>query len=83
MVNVLRQPGDAVQAGVELAGRVAANPPRGVAEALRVARLAATADEGRLWAETTKAVERILDTEDVAEGVRAFIEKREPRWTGR
>jgi enoyl-CoA hydratase/carnithine racemase len=43
--------------------------------------LAAGDDVG--WPATERATDRIRVSEDMHEGVRAFLERREPNWLGR
>lgn len=72
-----------VQAALELAGRIAAMPPVAV-----MAAKAAVNRAEELPLEAGLEFERrnfylLFDTEDQAEGMAAFVEKRAPRWQGR
>ena len=72
-----------VQAALELAGRIAAMPPVAV-----IAAKAAVNRAEELSLEAGLEFERrsfylLFDTEDQAEGMAAFTEKRPPRWKGR
>ena len=56
--------------------------------ALRVAKRALRLSEETAFGETLEEMERLyledlMKTEDAAEGIRAFMEKREPRWKDR
>jgi len=72
-----------VDAALELAARIAALPPLAV-RAAKAAVLAA--DEAGLragLAAEREAFFRLFDTQDQAEGMAAFTEKRPPTWSGR
>lgn len=83
LVNHVSAQGEAVAEAIALAGRINGNAPIAVRESLAVARKAYDLDDDALFALGLEAQERIKTTEDFAEGPRAFIEKRAPRWTGR
>jgi enoyl-CoA hydratase len=77
-------PADAtVDAALELAARIATMPPLAVRAAKSAVR---DADEGSLrdgLAREREAFFRLFDTEDQAEGMSAFTDKRPPVWSGR
>lgn len=68
---------------LELAEKIAANPPLAVAALKRGLRRALDPDwhEFGAWVSTTLG--ELFATEDHREGVRSFLEKREPRYVGR
>jgi len=83
MVNKV-VPADQVMAeALALAARIEANAPLAVQASLRVLNQAFDLTEAELYQESGRAFLSLLDTEDFAEGPRAFIEKRPPTWTGR
>jgi len=82
-VNVLTEPGAALAGAIELADQICDNAPRAVREALAVSALVSRGDEADLWVQSDAAHERLLQTEDVAEGIAAFFERRDPIWRDR
>ena len=71
------------RAGVMPAAAICDNAPLAVRENLAVARRATELEGAALRAMSTGALDRLSSTEDFAEGPRAFVEKRPPRWQGR
>ena len=68
---------------VEIAHRVAAQAPLGVQGTLANARAARAAGEQAGVAHLRQSLPGILASEDAAEGVRSFVERRAGRFTGR
>jgi enoyl-CoA hydratase/carnithine racemase len=62
---------------------VCANAPLAVREALVLANEEINGDETASWERSHAAHGRLLDSEDVKEGIGAFFERRSPQWTGR
>lgn len=83
LVNQLAPTGRVVAQAVALAGRITRNAPVAVRESLRLMRAAYDHAEDELRALSKAVGERVRMSEDYREGPLAFIEKREPRWTGR
>jgi enoyl-CoA hydratase len=79
LVNRLCPAGAAVDVALELAAAVAANAPLAVAASRRLM----LESEEELWALTEAENAKIVETDDVREGVLAFVEKRAPVWSGR
>jgi enoyl-CoA hydratase/carnithine racemase len=82
-VNVLTEPGEAVAEARALAGRICANGPVAVRASMVALEQVATADDDAGWAATEAAVIVARESADAAEGVRSFLEKRPPVWSGR
>jgi enoyl-CoA hydratase len=83
LVNVIAEPGRAVAQALELAARVCAVGPVAARASLRALERTLTEHDGTGWSATADAITAIGESEDTAEGVRAFFERREPEWTGR
>lgn len=83
MVNVLSEPGEAVDKAVELAELICQNAPLAVRESLAVMKETVQADDEAAFARSTEAMMNLAGTEDFWEGPKAFIEKRAPVWQGK
>ncbi|MCW2957906.1 MAG: paaG [Solirubrobacterales bacterium] len=83
LVNRLCAPGEALDAALALAGEIAANGPLAVRLAREVLLEACDGDTTAFWASNDAANERIMASEDVKEGVLAFVEKRPALFMGR
>jgi enoyl-CoA hydratase/carnithine racemase len=83
LVNVVAEPGGALGAALALADRICAAAPVGVRASLRALEATVAEQDGLGWDASTAATEAIAGSDDMSEGVLAFFEKREPRWTGR
>ena len=82
LVNVLADAGEVVPTAVRLAERITANAPLAVSETRRLMLSTPYEPDEVGYAASRGAMKRILATKDAAEGVRAFVEKRAPNWTG-
>jgi enoyl-CoA hydratase len=83
LVNVLCEPGEALDRARELAMRIQANAPVAVRESRRVVYEAMNQDEETGWSLSAKAMAVAMSSEDMKEGLTAFIEKRPPNWAGK
>lgn len=83
LVNRLVEPGRAVDEARALAAKICEAAPLAVWESRKVVLAAAYADDDTLKKMTDKAMGRVMSSEDIKEGLTAFIEKRPPNWTGR
>lgn len=82
-VNRVVVKGTALAEAVALAEQIAANAPVSVQQTLQAVDgvLSGTDDEG--WSATAHGVAEVMASDDMKEGVAAFLEKRVPQWTGR
>jgi enoyl-CoA hydratase len=82
LANVVTEPGGALDAAIELAGRIADNGPLGVAASKAILRDQATWDEAEFWVRQDAISGPVLESEDAKEGATAFKERRPPVWSG-
>jgi enoyl-CoA hydratase len=82
-VAVLTEPGEALEAALALGQRIAVNAPLAVQRSLAEASAALIERDAELWRRSRAAMDDILQTDDAAEGPRAFLEHRDPVWSGR
>ena len=83
IVNVVTEPGGALDAAVALAERIVANAPTSIRATLEALDAVYAADEQVGWDATDAAKHMVLNGEDHAEGIAAFFERRAPNWPGR
>ena len=83
LVNAVVPADDVLAAANRLAERISANAPLAVQASRRVLTQAFDSTEEELYRLSGQAIASLVDTDDYAEGPRAFIEKRSPVWTGR
>lgn len=81
-VNVLTEPGGALQAAVALADRICLCAPISVHQSLGALERINSAQDAEAWGITGDAVAATLSSRDTAEGISAFFERRKPEWTG-
>ena len=83
LVSRLTEPGAAMDEARRLAEQITAAAPLAVRASRRVVLAAATEDDETLVRMTNEAMAEVMRSEDLQEGLTAFIEKRPPRWQAR
>ncbi len=83
LVNRLSEPGAALADARGLAEQIIQNSPVAVQYSLAAARIGADLPDGAGRAVVADWMALLRKTEDFREGPRAFVEKRDPVWTGR
>lgn len=83
LVNMITEPGGAVAGALALAAKIASNAPLSVQACVDAVGSIIGAGDELGWERTEAAMASISESTDVQEGVRAFLEKRPPVWTGR
>ena len=82
-VNLVTDPGGALAAAIDLANRVTENAPLAVREALAVVNAQISGNEEPSWERSDAAHARLMASQDVREGVEAFLSRRSPHWQAR
>ncbi len=83
LVNEICEPGEALPCALALADTINANSPVAARLALQAVDRIVAADDDEAWAISREYRDKVMASEDSKEGVAAFFERREPRWTGR
>jgi enoyl-CoA hydratase/carnithine racemase len=83
LASELAPKGEALARSIAIADKIAKMPPLAVQAIREVVRLGADAPLDTALALERRAFERLFDTDDQKEGMRAFLEKRAPVYQGR
>ena len=83
LVQELCEPGQQVERALKIAQTIARQAPLGVRGTLRSARVALEMGPAAALAPMLADTRAIMTSEDAAEGLRSFVERREARFTGR
>ena len=83
MINYIVEPAELETETRKLAERLRAAPAISLAAAKQAVYMSQTAEMEDMLRFETEAQLRCFESEDGREGVRAFLEKREPKFTGR
>lgn len=82
LVNRVVPPGEVLEAALALAARIARNGPLALRATKQLVRTAVT-DAARARELQAEWQPRVFGSEDAREGATAFVERRDPVWTGR
>ncbi|OBG96823.1 enoyl-CoA hydratase [Mycobacterium sp. E136] len=82
MVNVLAEPGQALEAAIAFAEKITANGPLAVAATKRIIVESRDWNSQEMWKKQVEIFGPVFMSNDAKEGAIAFAEKRAPKWTG-
>jgi enoyl-CoA hydratase/carnithine racemase len=82
LVNQVVPPEQVLDAGIAMAERIARNGPLGLQATKELVRLAVT-DMPKAREKQAEWQPKVFGSEDAKEGATAFIERRDPVWSGR
>ena len=83
LLTSLTEPGEALDAALALADRIAENAPLAVVASKTLVRAASMGiEEDKLWEMQIPLQKKVFSSNDAKEGPVAFAEKRAPNWTG-
>jgi enoyl-CoA hydratase len=83
LVSRLTEPGEAMTEALALAEKICTSAPMAVQASRKVVLAAAYESDATLIAMTNEKMAAVMASEDIKEGLMAFIEKRAPKWKGR
>jgi enoyl-CoA hydratase len=83
LVSAVFEPGELMERTMETARGLAAKSPIALSLAKEACNRAVQGDHAGNLAEEARLFSLLFDTEDAKEGMAAFVERREPRFTGR
>jgi enoyl-CoA hydratase len=82
LVNHLTEPGEAVDAALDLAARIAVNAPLSIAATKQIVAESGGWTAAEEWTRQEAIARPVQDSADAREGALAFVEKRPARWRG-